>query len=195
MFEQLSALAWTTPVRGSVHNLLVDTYAMQHPEEYGRSAKSYAAHLAALCCGVEHAGNQKLYWEIARWLDGPAVVAKPALISDRGHLTIADVATPSSESDYPALVRRWASDVWTAYAAQQEPGPHLARRRSRKHGPPATAEESLTGFTDRSVLVRRHRVPGRDAARTRAGVECRQAVEPLFAGAVEGRGHEFPRLN
>lgn len=123
MFEQLSALAWTTPVRGSVHNLLVDTYAMQHPEEYGRSAKSYAAHLTALCCGIEHEGDQKLYWAIARWLDGPAAVAKPGLISVRGHLTIADVATPPSESDYPAVVRRWASDVWAAYADQQ----HLAR--------------------------------------------------------------------
>jgi Family of unknown function (DUF5946) len=119
MFEQLSALAWTTPIRGSVHNLVVDTYAMQHPEEYGRSPKSYAAHLTALCCGVEHAGDQKLYWAIARWLDGPAAIAKPTLISARGQLTIADVCAPPSEGDYPQLVRRWASNVWAAYADQK----------------------------------------------------------------------------
>jgi hypothetical protein len=119
MFEQLSALAWTTPVRGSVHNLVVDTYAMQHPEEYGRSPKSYAAHLTALCCGVEHAGDQKLYWTIARWLDGPAAIAKPALVSTRGQLTIADVSVPPSEGEYPQLVRRWASNVWAAYEDQQ----------------------------------------------------------------------------
>src|SRR5437867_11388363 len=60
-FDQLSADAWASPVRGAVHNLVVDTYAMQHPEEYGRSPKSYAAHVTALCCGIEHPGNQKLY--------------------------------------------------------------------------------------------------------------------------------------
>jgi hypothetical protein len=120
VFEQLSALAWTTPARGAVHNLVVDTYAMQHPEEYGRSAKSYAAHLTALCCGVESGGDQKLYWAIARWLDGPAAITKPALLSPRGSLTIADVSAPGSESGYPDLVRRWANDVWAAYADQQQ---------------------------------------------------------------------------
>jgi len=54
-FDRLSADSWTSPARGALHNLLVDAYAMQHPEEYGKSAKSYIAHLTARCCGVEHA--------------------------------------------------------------------------------------------------------------------------------------------
>ncbi|SRR6266542_2534710 len=123
-FDQLSADAWGTPVRGAVHNLVVDTYAMQHPEEYGRSPKSYAAHVTALCCGVEHAGDQKLYWAISRWLDGPAAVEKPPLITRRGSLTIADVYAAAREDAYADLVRRWAGDVWAAYADQQK----LARK-------------------------------------------------------------------
>ena len=118
-FDELSALAWTASARGAVHNLVVDTYAMQHPEEYGRSAKSYAAHLTALCCGVEHPGDQKLYWGIARWLDGPVSLEKPPVLQTRGRLTIASVVAPPSDEAYGELVRRWAADVWQAYGAQQ----------------------------------------------------------------------------
>jgi hypothetical protein len=119
-FDQLSAQAWSSPARGAAHNLVVDTYAMQHPEEYGRSPKSYAAHLTALCCGIEHPGDQKLYWAIARWLDGPVAVEKPPLITQRGTLTLADVHAASREDAYPDLVRRWAADVWAAYTDQQK---------------------------------------------------------------------------
>jgi len=119
-FDQLSAEAWSSPVRGAAHNLVVYTYAMQHPEEYGRSPKSYAAHLTALCCGIEHPRDQKLYWAIARWLDGPAAVEKPPLITQRGTLTIADVHAASREDAYPDLVRRWAAAVWAAYGDQHK---------------------------------------------------------------------------
>jgi hypothetical protein len=121
-FDQLSADAWASPIRGAVQNLVVDTYAMQHVEEYGRSPKSYAAHLTALCCGVEHARDQKLYWAISRWLDGPAAVEKPPLITRRGGLTIADVYAAAREAEYADLVRRWAREVWAAYADQQKLG-------------------------------------------------------------------------
>ena len=92
---------------------------MQHPEEYGRSAKSYVAHLTALGCGIEHPGDQMLYWAIPRWLDGPATIAKPALITARGSMTIADVRRPEDDVAYPQRVREWAADVWAAYADQQ----------------------------------------------------------------------------
>jgi hypothetical protein len=39
-------------------------------------------------------------------------------------MTIAEVSDPALEPGYPELVRRWAEDVWTAYAAQRD----LARR-------------------------------------------------------------------
>lgn len=117
-FDQLSAQAWSSPIRGAVHNLVVDAYALQHPEEYGRSAKSYAAHLLGLCCGVEHPGDQKLYWSIARWLDGPKTVGKPALLTSRGLLTVADVSRSADDFAYPDSVRAWARAVWDAYANQ-----------------------------------------------------------------------------
>lgn len=107
-FDQLSAAAWTSSGRATVHNLAVDTYAMQHPEDYCLSPKSYAAHLIALCCGLENPGDQKLYWEIPRWLDGPARIEKPSVISRRGDISIADVIVHRDDNEYPEVVRQWA---------------------------------------------------------------------------------------
>jgi hypothetical protein len=84
VFDQVSAAAWTSPAKRAVHNLVVDTYAMQHPDEYCRSPKSYAAHLTGLCCALESASDPKMYWAIPRWLDGPASIEKPTVLSRRG---------------------------------------------------------------------------------------------------------------
>ena len=120
VFEDLQARSSTSPLRAAVHNLAIDAFAMQHTEEYGRSAKSYIAHLTALCCGVEVPGDQTLYWGIPRWLDGPTTQTRPADISPRGVMTIADVRECPSDRDYAEVVRRWASEVWSAYASQQK---------------------------------------------------------------------------
>jgi hypothetical protein len=118
VFDELVAKAWESPDRASVHNLLVDAYAMQHTEEYGRSAKAFVAHLVGLCCGVEASAERELYWAIPRWLDGPTRVTRPADVEGRGTATIDDVRAPANEADYPELVRQWARDVWAAYGDQ-----------------------------------------------------------------------------
>jgi hypothetical protein len=106
---------------------------MQHSEDYGRSAKSFIAHLTALCCGVEAPDDRQLYLAIPRWLDGAVDVARPDDIPARGRLTVLDVQAAAPEDDYPDLVRRWAQEVWMAYAA------HHAKARdwlntARSHG-------------------------------------------------------------
>ena len=117
-FDELSASSWTSPARGAVHNMVVDVYAMQHPEEYGASAKSYIRHLSALACLIEHPGDQELYWaRPARWRPIP-VPTKPDLIAVRGDMTVADVRAARDDAEYQALVRRWAAVVWAAYESQ-----------------------------------------------------------------------------
>lgn len=124
VFQQLSAAAWTNPGAAAVHNLVVDAYAMQHPEEYGRSAKSYFQHLTGLCCAMERPGDADIYWRIAPSFSRVPVPAKPPLLADRGSVTIADVYTVSPP-EYAQAVRHWAATVWAVYGSQHQ----LARER------------------------------------------------------------------
>ena len=123
-FDGLVAQAWETPARGAVHNLAVDAYCLQHPDDYCASAKSYAALLAGLCCGVELGGDPGRYWAISRWLDGRRDLARPQPPAERGAQTVACVLDAAEDGAYQAAVHAWAAAVWAAYAAQHE----LARR-------------------------------------------------------------------
>jgi hypothetical protein len=117
LFDELGAAVYADVRRASVHDIAVDAYSMQHPEEYGRSAKSYAAHLMRLCCGVEHKGDAKTYETIRRWLDGRTGLDRPLPPAERGTITIADVVTQPIEG-YADAVRDWAAQVWAAYSSQ-----------------------------------------------------------------------------
>jgi hypothetical protein len=119
LFDELNALAWRDSGRAAVHNVAVDAYAMQHPEEYCKSPKSYAAHLTGLCCAHEFSGRPDLYRAVARWLDGTVQLQKPSPVNTRGTVTIADVRAVRDE-EYAQRVRMWATAVWEAYASQHD---------------------------------------------------------------------------
>lgn len=57
LFDELALLAYSDPGYAAVHSLAFDAYCMQHPQRYCVSTKSYAAHLARLCCGLEYEGD------------------------------------------------------------------------------------------------------------------------------------------
>ncbi|HMS03354.1 MAG TPA: DUF5946 family protein [Gemmatimonadaceae bacterium] len=117
-FDALCARVWEAPERGAAHNLAVDAYCLQHPEDYCVSAKSYAAHLAGLACGLAPAGAQSRYFAIARWLDGARSLERPTPPAERGAVTIAAVSGGGAGATYGTAVRAWAEAVWRAYAAQ-----------------------------------------------------------------------------
>jgi hypothetical protein len=119
LWDQIAAQAYQDPSRASVHNLAFDSYCMQHPETYCHSAKSYAAHLTRLCCGLEYDGDPAIYAAIQRWLNGNVFLEKPEVLSRRGTLTITDVVNARDGQEYKEQVRAWAESVWTAYASQQ----------------------------------------------------------------------------
>ena len=75
---------YSEPAYGVLYDLAFDTYCMQHPEKYCRSAKSYAANLTRLCCGLEFNGDSKVYEVIHRWLDGRLTLDKPPVLTYRG---------------------------------------------------------------------------------------------------------------
>ncbi len=118
LFDELNAQALADARYAAVRDLAFDAYCMQHLDRYCRSAKSYAAHLTRLCCGIEHAGNPAVYAAIQKWLNGTRELVKPNVLSERGRMTVVDARAARNADEHRRLVREWAESVWRAYAAQ-----------------------------------------------------------------------------
>ncbi|MBN1313007.1 MAG: hypothetical protein JXB30_16465 [Anaerolineae bacterium] len=119
-WEQVGALAYSHPECSAARDLALDTYCMQHPARYCRSAKSYAAHLTRLCCGLVYDGSPGVYAAIQQWLDGVVAIRKPDVPNNRGSMTIVDICAAGNPVEYVGLVRAWAENVWEAYADQHD---------------------------------------------------------------------------
>jgi hypothetical protein len=120
LYDEINARAYGDLNYAAVQTLAFDTYCMQHLEPYCRSAKSYAAHLMRLCCGLEWDGDSKVYTAIQRWLNGTVALDKPAAPDQRGRMTIVDLQEAHTVEEYRRLVREWAQTVWESYAAQHD---------------------------------------------------------------------------
>ena len=69
LFESIGLREFEDMRFARYHRIVVDVYAMQHPDRYGRSAKSFAAHLTGLCAWVEDEdGAQSVNASVQRWL-------------------------------------------------------------------------------------------------------------------------------
>lgn len=94
---------------------MVDTYALQHPDEFCASAKSLFAHLTGLCAALEHPGHPTLLEGLRRAIDGAPSLQKPAVPRARGTMTIAEVAAAPDAAQLVAGADRWAWSVWEAW--------------------------------------------------------------------------------
>jgi hypothetical protein len=111
------------PEGNPLARLFVDTFGMQHPARSGKSAKSYAAHLTGLCCGVEYGGAQSVYSVLQKWLNGSVEaigIVRPTAPEFRGTLTVRYVYDAANDAELAARVHEWARDVWEAYSSQHE---------------------------------------------------------------------------
>jgi hypothetical protein len=91
---------------------------MQHPDRYGRSAKSFAAHLTGLCAWLENEERApSVNAAVQRWLSGPSPIVKPPLPTGYGELTIRDLVDAVDPVRYGDALRRWARATWDAYAS------------------------------------------------------------------------------
>jgi hypothetical protein len=120
LFDELTAQAFANPAYAMRRELALDTYCMQHLESYSRSAKSYAAHLTRLCCGLAHGGDPKVYEAIQKWLNGAAKLEKTPVLAQLGSLTVADVRKARTAEEHARLVHDWATNVWEAYRSQHD---------------------------------------------------------------------------
>jgi hypothetical protein len=116
-FEELVGRDFSNVLYGRVHRTFVDVYALQHPDAYGASAKSLAAHLMGLCWALEHGAPMAVGPDPLRaWLDGRPQLTRPDVPTFRGRLTLADVGVASTPEEHAQLVDRWARSTWEAYA-------------------------------------------------------------------------------
>ena len=117
LFESIGLREYGDMRFGRYHRIVVDVYAMQHPDRYGRSAKSFAAHLTGLCAWLEDEPRaQAINASVQRWLSGPSPIEKPPLPPGFGALTIRELLNEDDPVRFADALRRWARSTWDAYA-------------------------------------------------------------------------------
>jgi uncharacterized protein DUF5946 len=120
IFDELLARDFGDATYFRVHRLFVDTYALQHPERYCASAKSFVAHLGGLCSILEHGASRAVGADWLRtWLDGTPAIERPAPPAARGAVTIAEVRAAEGPEAHGEAVERWARATWEAYLPLQ----------------------------------------------------------------------------
>ena len=101
---------------GQVHQLTVDTYAVQHAGGIHKD-KSVAIHLCGLYLvldrGIPPTSVPKLLQRLADAVETWPHFPPPA---DMGSLTICDVALSDSIEEHINTVREWAGLVWQAWS-------------------------------------------------------------------------------
>ena len=122
LFGRLLARELGDPAYFPVHQLTVDTYAVQHPgEPERRSIQSVGLHLMTLCLFLERGADattgpalHKLIMASPpefRWLEPPP---------SPGGVTVADVLEARGPRQHAERVRAWALAVWEAWARHHQ---------------------------------------------------------------------------
>ena len=115
LFDEVMAREFSSPALFSVHRTTVDCYALQHPERYCASFKSFAAHLTDLYCTIEHGNNPAMLRAVHVGLNGRHDRARPPFVEDRGEITIQSVYDSADAVSHRKAVEVWARCVWRAW--------------------------------------------------------------------------------
>jgi hypothetical protein len=116
LFNAITAQALGSAATFALHRAAVDCYALQHPEYFCVSAKSYAAHLSGLCVAIEYNRNIEVNAAIQKWLNGSIDLQKPKVLVERSGVTLLHLKDVSEPDEQARRVDDWCSAVWTAYA-------------------------------------------------------------------------------
>jgi hypothetical protein len=122
LFDEVIAKEFANYRFASIHRLTVDTYALQHPMEYMRSGKSFAAHLTGVCAALERTeAAAEINRAVQKWLDGPKTLERPPDPPPRrrGTITIVHVHSAADVEQHVRRVREWAQSTWEAWASYQ----------------------------------------------------------------------------
>jgi len=117
LFDEILAREFGDYRYAGEHRLMVDVYSLQHPAEYMRSAKSYAAHLTGMYAALELSGTSEVNRAVQTWLNGPQTFQRPDNPGPlrRGVLTIVHIHEAREPEEHVRRVREWAQSVWEAW--------------------------------------------------------------------------------
>ena len=119
LFQEVVGREFSRPELFKVHRLTVDSYSLQHPDRYMKSAKSAVAHLVGMCWAMEDIDDPSVSMAISRFLDGTPDVTRPEPVPDsgnRGSVTVVDVYLAPDSVEHIERVRAWAEGAWEAWA-------------------------------------------------------------------------------
>ena len=77
IFQEVIGREISRPELFKIHRLTVDSYSLQHPDQYMKSAKSAVAHLVGMCWAMEERDDPSVSMAISRFLDGTPDVRRP----------------------------------------------------------------------------------------------------------------------
>ena len=125
IFEEILAREFSDYRYGRIHRLTVDAYSLQHPDNYMRSGKSFAAHLTGMCAALEGEDALTTNQVVQKWLSTNPQIDKPAHLPERrGDLTITYIYDAPDAEAHVNRVKEWARGVWAAWTEHHD----LARR-------------------------------------------------------------------
>jgi Family of unknown function (DUF5946) len=120
-YGDLLAAQYADRRRMAFHQLVVDAYAVQHPDgQDPRAIQSVGIHLMTLCLFLEHGIDPSLGAQLHRRMaDRPVFhYLRPPL--SRGRLTMLDVPLDGDPADARVAALSWARAAWTAWATHQQ---------------------------------------------------------------------------
>lgn len=121
MYGRLLVREYSAPIDDGVRRLTIATYAAQHPDtSQPHLAGSTALHLIALCLMLERgASAQQTTALLPLMLQRAQALHWPEPPTPNGTINVADVLSARATlTDHAQLVSRWATNVWSAWAAQ-----------------------------------------------------------------------------
>lgn len=118
MWDHVLAESFSNFAYARFHRQIVDAYSLQHPAQYCKSARSYAAHLTGMCCHMEHDSRAALLSRLQAWLSGLEGLEKPALPDSYGELTVAHASGSGGPDEVASRINEWSRSIWRAYRAQ-----------------------------------------------------------------------------
>ena len=123
IFQEVVGREFSRPELFKVHRLTVDSYSLQHPDQYMKSAKSAVAHLVGMCWAMEDRDDPSVSMAISRFLDGTPDVTRPEPVpaaGNRGPVTVVDVYLAPDSVEHIDRVRVWAEGAWEAWTDHHE---------------------------------------------------------------------------